>query len=76
MNTKRKPNYNSFEPYMRAYNLMNGFKKSEVLAYSVTPQLVDEFEDKLRSVWEHNEYHLKNIIEPAIEVLRANLQCK
>ena len=68
--------FNSLEPYMRAYNLMNGFKKSELLAWSVTPQIVDAFEASLRSTWKHNEYHLKNVIEPAIEALRANLQCK
>ena len=72
----RKQMFSSLEPSLRAYYLKNGYKKSEELAYSVTPQLVDDLEAKLRSVWGHNEYRLKNVIEPAIEVLRANLQYK
>ena len=58
---------------LNAYHLKDDFQKAEELAYEVTPACVDEFQRKLRSIWQYNDYRLKSIVEPAIKQLRVDL---
>ena len=63
----------TLEMIMDTYLLKDGYQRNEELAYSLTPDVVDDLERKLRSLWKHNPYRIKHVVEPAIKELRANL---
>ena len=63
----------TLESIMETYRLKDDVVRADELAFALTPQLIDEFEQKLHSLWKHNHYRLKHVVEPAIRDLRANL---
>ena len=58
---------------MKNYFLREGEQWTEKFAYNATSAFIDKLERDLCRLWQHNDYRLKDIVEPAIKQLRANL---
>ena len=69
----RNDTHPTLEMIMNAYLLKDGYARVEELACSLTPDVIDDVERKLRSLWKHNPYRIEHVVEPAIKELRANL---